>query len=85
MNNKLIAYRKMLKINQAEMANVVNVSSTSYNRKEVGKIDFTQSEMINIVNFFKKYIPDLTMDDIFFDKELSKLLSCKLSGQATKQ
>lgn len=66
MNNKLIAYRKMLKINQAEMANVVNVSSTSYNRKEVGKIDFTQSEMINIVNFFKKYIPDLTMDDIFF-------------------
>ncbi|MCM8710493.1 helix-turn-helix domain-containing protein [Clostridium sp. SYSU_GA19001] len=75
MNDRLIAYRKLIKLNQSEMARKLNISLTSYNRKEKGKRSFTQQEMLEITKLIKEYVPDITMDDIFFDSYISKLLN----------
>lgn len=75
MNAKLVAYRKMLKINQKTMAKKIGCSYVSYSQKETGKTGFTQKEMITITNVIKQRIPDITMDDIFFNNEVGKLLT----------
>lgn len=73
MNSSLIAYRKFLNLTQQQMAKVSGSCLTSYNMKEQGKKDFTQSEMLTITNFIKQKIPDITMDDIFFKHKVIKL------------
>lgn len=73
MNKTLKAYRKLLNLTQKDMAEIVDICLTSYNMKEQGKQDFTQSEMLAITNHIKKTIPDVTMDDIFFKDRVIKL------------
>ncbi|MBZ4662812.1 MAG: hypothetical protein JG776_494 [Caloramator sp.] len=73
MNNKLIAYRNLLKLTQADMAKLLNISLTSYSFKENGKIPFKQNEMVLITKTFKEKIPNITMDEIFFNEEVSKM------------
>ena len=75
MNTKLIAYRKMLKLNQKFIAEKIGISPTSYSHKESGKINFNQKEMVVITNIIKEKIPNITMDDIFFDNSVSKLVT----------
>lgn len=75
MNKKLIAYRKMLNITQKQLADEINISSTSFCHKENGKKNFTQSEMIKITSYFKESIPTITMDEIFFKTDSGNLLS----------
>ncbi|WP_034438077.1 helix-turn-helix transcriptional regulator [Clostridium ihumii] len=78
MNNKLIAYRKLLNITQLEMSKKLGVSLTTYNHKETGKKDFNQTEMFYITQILKEKVPQITMDEIFFKKNISKLLSCEI-------
>ncbi|WP_409068908.1 helix-turn-helix transcriptional regulator [Clostridium caseinilyticum] len=78
MNSKLIAYRRMFNLNQEDVAKVINRSVSTYNRKEVGKIDFTQTEMITITEFFKERIPEITMDEIFFNNNIGRLLNLNI-------
>ncbi|MDO6353565.1 helix-turn-helix domain-containing protein [Caloramator sp. CAR-1] len=73
MNKKLIAYRNMLRLTQADMAKLLNITQTSYSFKENGKVPFKQDEMIKITKFFKEKIPEITMDEIFFEEEVNKL------------
>lgn len=74
MNKALIAYRKFLNLTQQQMANISGVCLTSYNMKEQGKKDFTQSEMLAITRYIKnKVSKDVTMDDIFFTHKVIKL------------
>lgn len=75
MNKKLIAYRKLLNITQYDMAEKIGISATSYNHKENGKKEFLQNEMILITDIIKSKIPEVTMDEIFFKKDISKLLN----------
>lgn len=73
MKNKLIAYRKLIGYSQGEMAKVANICLTSYNQKENGKKDFTQTEMKLIADEIKESIPNLTIDEIFFAEGVHKL------------
>lgn len=75
MNAKLVAYRKLLKMNQKSFAEKIGISLVSYSHKETGKTEFTQTEMITITNIVKEKIPDITMDDIFFNNKVSKLVT----------
>lgn len=74
MNKKLVAYRKMLDMTQQDMAEKIGISLTTYNRKETGKIEFNQKEMVSITDIIKKGIPNITMDEIFFKSDSGKLL-----------
>lgn len=74
-NDRLVGYRKMLKINQCELASLLGISATSYSKKETGKIEFTQSEMIKITQCIKSLVPNVTMDDIFFKRTVSKMVT----------
>lgn len=73
--NRVAAYRKLIGLNQIDIANELEINLSTYSQKESGKRDFTESEMIKIVAIFKKYIPDITANDLFFANEVSKLLS----------
>ncbi|EPY2273183.1 helix-turn-helix transcriptional regulator [Clostridium sporogenes] len=75
MNTKLVAYRKMLQMNQKSFAEKIGISLVSYSNKETGKTEFTQNEMITITNIIKEKIPNITMDDIFFDNRVSILVT----------
>lgn len=63
--NKVLGYRKMYKLNQSVLAKELNIGLNTYSFKENGKTEFTLSEMRKLTLFFKKYNPNLTMDEIF--------------------
>lgn len=56
----LMRLRKESKISQAEMAKILNMSTTSYHNKETGKSQFIIDEMFAIRNLF-----NLPIEDIF--------------------
>ena len=65
-NRKLRSLRALYKINQIDLAKLLGVTTNTYSSKERGNTAFTQSEMIKIVEFFKTFDNQVTMDDIFF-------------------
>ncbi|MGU8337131.1 helix-turn-helix transcriptional regulator [Clostridium perfringens] len=73
MNNSIKAYRTLLKISQKSMAEKLGICITSYNHKEQGKKDFTHKEMCELLCIFRKHIPELTSDELFFTKEVIKM------------
>jgi len=75
MNTKLAAYRKLLNINQSEMAEKIGCSYVSYSKKETGKVQFSQNEMVTVIDIIKEKIPEITMDEIFFNKQVGILLT----------
>lgn len=74
-NRKLAAYRKLLGLTQKHLAEQIGISLVSLNHKETGKRKFTQDEMVAITNIIKEVIPEVTMNTIFFDDELSDMPS----------
>ncbi|MFI3683873.1 transcriptional regulator [Vagococcus fluvialis] len=64
--NKIVGYRKMLGKTQVEMANVFNISTQSYWKKENGKTKFSDEEKIIFRQLLKPLFPHITIDDIFF-------------------
>lgn len=75
MNNRIKAYRALLKISQIDMCNKLGICISSYSQKEQGKKDFTYSELCSILNIFREAIPELTADDIFFANEVSTMIT----------
>ncbi|CCW39578.1 helix-turn-helix transcriptional regulator [Streptococcus agalactiae] len=55
----LYKLRKEKGLSQEEMSKVINKSSNTYRDKELGKRDFTQSEMFKIANFFHKELGEI--------------------------
>ncbi|MGS7085081.1 helix-turn-helix transcriptional regulator [Streptococcus pyogenes] len=55
----LYKLRKEKGISQEEMSKVINKSSDTYRDKELGKRDFTQSEMFKIANSFYKELGEI--------------------------
>lgn len=66
-NAKLRATRALYNINQTVLAEAANINIRTYSNKE-RRGTFSQIEMVSILEFFKKYNPDLTLDDIFLNR-----------------
>ncbi|WP_461206419.1 helix-turn-helix transcriptional regulator [Clostridium sp. DL1XJH146] len=62
----LAAYRRFINVSQKEMAKIAGISLTSYNQKELGKKEFTQTQIGKITKFLKEKIPNVTIEEIFF-------------------
>lgn len=64
---KLIGYRNMANITQAEMAEYIAISRVSYGSKENGKVKFTAEDMKKIRDVLSdKLGKPLTIDELFF-------------------
>jgi transcriptional regulator with XRE-family HTH domain len=66
MNIKLKAKRVEKMLTQEEISKKLGMSIGSYNRKETGKLDFTLSEIQELM-----YILDCDFDDLFFKKDVA--------------
>lgn len=64
--NKVQAYRKALGLKQHEVAKILNISVVMYSKKERKKTAFTDVEKVKLLNYFKEYIPNETIDSLFF-------------------
>lgn len=65
-NKKIKMYRLAKDINQEDLANLLNITLTTYNKKETGKAEFTLSQAKKIADFF-----NTTIDDLFFNSEVN--------------
>lgn len=65
--NKVAGYRAMLGFSQREMAELFGISKQAYSAKERGLTNFNKSEMIIFKNLLIEYIPEISIDEIFFD------------------
>lgn len=67
MPNNVAGFRGKYKISQQVLADECSIRLQTYCNKENNiRAEFTRSEMIAITVFFKKYEPDITMDELFF-------------------
>ena len=66
--NKLLGYRKMCKLTQADMAKIIGTTSASgYGQKEKGNVPFKANEMKTIQNEINSRLNmELTIDELFF-------------------
>ena len=64
--NKGQAYRKTLGLKQREMSELLNISVVMYSKKERRITAFTDVEKVKLLNHFKKYFPNETIDSLFF-------------------
>lgn len=65
--NKVAGYRAMLGLSQREMAELFGISKQAYSAKERGLTNFNKNEMITFKNLLIEQIPDISIDEIFFD------------------
>lgn len=59
MQTKLLAYRKINRKSQKELADLIGVSVKTYSDKELGKIQFKCDEMFTIANYFEASVEDI--------------------------
>ncbi|WP_294681312.1 helix-turn-helix transcriptional regulator [uncultured Gemella sp.] len=64
--NKVQAYRKALGLKQSELSEILNISVPMYSRKERRGTAFTDKEKVTLLNYFKEYFPNETIDSLFF-------------------
>lgn len=64
--NKIQAYRKALGLKQREMASLLNISLVMYSKKERKETAFTDVEKVKLLNYLKQYLPNETIDSLFF-------------------
>ena len=69
--NKILVYRKILNKSQSDIADLMGISTQAYSNKENGKTEFRDSEKLIFKNLLKSIYPSITIDQIFFDEELS--------------
>lgn len=69
----IIAYRRLTLNSQKDFATLLGISVTSYASKEKGKTQFKALEMKKITDEIKKKIPNVTIEEIFFEDKLQKL------------
>lgn len=73
LKNKLKVLRAQYDYTQDDIANYLNIASSTYHNKEVGKTDFTLSECKKISKLFNK-----SLDEIFFTENSNDLLPFKV-------
>lgn len=70
--NRIAGYRRMLGLTQKEMAEKLNISVQAYSKKELGKTPFKDSEKIAFKKMLEPLFPEITIDEIFFKKNVTK-------------
>lgn len=66
-NAKLIGYRNMALLTQTDMAKYLEITYSTYNAKENGKIKFSPNDMRKIRDILSdKLGQQLTIDELFF-------------------
>lgn len=63
--NKVQMYRKAINKTQREMAKILNLSLDGYSKKERRVSQFTENEIKTLLQLFKTYNKNLTVEDIF--------------------
>lgn len=63
-NFKLKQLRFFKKLKQTDMAEILGIGGTTYNRKENGIVDFTETEIRNICKYFNVSPMDIFFDDL---------------------
>ena len=56
--SKLVGYRKMINLTQDDMARYLDITRTTYNKKENDPKKFTYDEQLKIQDLFNAEIPD---------------------------
>jgi ps3 protein 14-like transcriptional regulator len=64
--DKITGYRRMLKLTQKDMANLLGISLSAYNKRENGYIDFSDKQKIIIRDIITRYFPNENMESLFF-------------------
>lgn len=64
--SKVRAYRYALGKTQKEMSELLNIHHVVYGRKERMLVAFTDKEKVILLNYFKEYFPNETIDSLFF-------------------
>jgi len=57
--------RSYKRLTQSEMAKILNLSASSYNKKENGKVAFTLEEIKILSEYFKVPIESFFKDEVF--------------------
>ena len=64
--DKIKGYRKMLRLTQHDIAKLLGISLSAYNKREQGYIEFSDSEKIIIRDIIIKYFPNENIESLFF-------------------
>lgn len=64
---KVKRYRQFIGYSQAQLAKAIDMNLATYRSKEQGKYSFKDSEKLQIKRVIAKEVPNVTIDDIFFD------------------
>ncbi|WP_286149656.1 hypothetical protein [Romboutsia ilealis] len=67
MKEKLTGYLKMIGLDQSDLAKLLEIQQNTLSFKINSKREFKRSEMIAITKLIQKKIPNVTMDEIFFE------------------
>lgn len=63
----IAGYRTMVAKSQKEMAQKLGLSLNGYRQKEKGETEFKPSEMQKFTLLVKEVLPEITLQDIFFN------------------
>ena len=74
MQIKLYELRKQAGLTQAQMAETLNISETTYRSKELGQTDFKSTEMFLIADILEKDIHEIFLPKKDHDSWLSRKL-----------
>lgn len=69
---KLASIRRSENISQREMATVIDVTTETYNAKELGRTQFKASEMFMIADYFNSKIDEIFLPPNFMIREVDK-------------
>lgn len=64
--DKITGYRKMLNLTQNDMANLLGISLSAYNKRENGHVDFSDKQKIIIRDMITRYFPSENIESLFF-------------------
>lgn len=64
--NKVRSLRGALGKSQKEISEIIGISQAMYGRKERKTTDFSDKEKIILLEYFKKYFPNETIETLFF-------------------
>lgn len=67
MKEKLTGYLKMIGKNQSDLAEFLDIRQNTLSFKINGHKDFKRAEMVAITKLIKEKLPQVTMDEIFFE------------------
>ena len=70
--SKVLFFRRGFGISQSALAEKLEISRPTLNKKEKGEIDWTISEMMKIEKIFKKFDCSVTKEKIFFEHNFTK-------------